>query len=139
MPTKVRLVAGTIAILAALGYLGYSGIHNFAEYMMPVSEFVPREALYDNQTVRLTGNVYPASVSYDAAKAILRFRLDGGGKAVPVEYHGSVPDNMLQPANHAVVTGKLDGAGVFQASQVLMSCPSTYKAAGSAAAAVGGR
>ncbi len=131
LPIKVRLAAGTLVVLAAIGYLGFSGIHNFAEYMLPVAGFVPREALYQGQTVRLTGRIYPDSVSYDAARAILRFRLAGGGTTIPVEYHGSVPDNMLQPANNAVVTGMLGSGGIFQASRVLISCPSTYKAVAS--------
>ncbi len=58
----------------------------------------------------------------------VRFNVTDGQAAIPVEYHGVVPDTFVDGAD-VVVEGGLRQDGTFVASNLLAKCPSKYEAA----------
>ena len=89
----------------------------------------PSELEGQTKTVQLFGVVL-APVSGDAHAAGLRFRLrDVDGKAaVPVVYHGSVPD-LFKVGRDVYLRGRLQN-GVFlgERNSLVTKCPSKYQA-----------
>jgi cytochrome c-type biogenesis protein CcmE len=82
-------------------------------------------------TVSVTGKVVGPVTGNAHSTGGLRFSLrdigSGGvatGKAVPVVYHGSVPD-MFKVGRDVNATGKLEN-GSFAASALTTKCPSKY-------------
>jgi cytochrome c-type biogenesis protein CcmE len=71
--------------------------------------------------LRVGGTVAPESI-VQAGDAV-RFELEGSaGEKLGVVYAGAYPDR-LGPYAEVVVSGALDRAGEFQATQVLVKCP----------------
>jgi cytochrome c-type biogenesis protein CcmE len=79
------------------------------------------------------------SIQWDAAKMLLRFAVfdsgsPSGGERLDVVYQGLRPD-MLRDGATAILEGKLNAEGIFEARTLLLSCPSKYQAAATATAA----
>lgn len=56
---------------------------------------------------------------------VLHFSVTDGKHAIPVEYSGDVP-NLFREGQGVVAIGRLDGAGVFKADQVLAKHDEKY-------------
>ncbi|MDA8065479.1 MAG: cytochrome c maturation protein CcmE [Thermaerobacter sp.] len=121
-----KLVMGGLLIAAAVAYLGWNSFQNFSEYYVPVAKLLSQQAVYRGKDVRVQGKILANTVIWRPRQQYLRFELAGGGKELPVVYHGVDPSNNNQDVN-AVVEGKLVG-GVFQARRVLTQCATHYKA-----------
>jgi len=66
------------------------------------------------------------AIAWDAETLTLQFEITYEDEALPVVYRGVRPD-MLVDGSQTVVEGKYSAAGVFQASKVLLKCPSKYQ------------
>ncbi len=58
----------------------------------------------------------------------VRFQVTDGTVAIPVAYHGIVPDTFVDNAD-VVVEGNMDDTGTFVAHTMLAKCPSKYESA----------
>jgi cytochrome c-type biogenesis protein CcmE len=142
---NLRFFIGSMAIVAAIGYLMYTGIRETSAYYLTIQEFLPKKAEYGNVPLRVAGRVQPGSIDYDAATLRLRFRLAAFSDAnrpelsVPVSFSGIKPD-MFADGRDVIVEGRYT-SGVLEANQVLTSCPSKYEAktAAEAGASAGDR
>ena len=128
---RKRVLIPGLAVLLAMGYLGYVAFSGAAMYYLTVDELLARGAAAYGEDVRLSGKVLPDSVETDPATNTLRFSIadkkNTTGTSIPVVYSGVVPD-AFKPDADVVLEGKLTTAGTFEADNLLVKCPSKYQA-----------
>jgi cytochrome c-type biogenesis protein CcmE len=119
MPHKVRVVVA-IAILAVFGTLAFL---NFNKTVAPYVPFA--EARMASGAVQVAGFPDHQAARFDPAQGLFLFEMkNDDGDVMRVSYAGAKPGNFDQ-AEKVVVIGRYEG-GVFQASQILVKCPSKY-------------
>jgi len=128
MGVRNRQVAIAVAvILVAVGYLLYTGVSDTMVYYYTVSEVAAKQAELTGQPLRVAGNVVPGSIVSDTDGVHHQFVIEEGGKTMPVVYRDIVPDTFQDNAE-AVVEGRIDDHGTFQATFLMAKCPSKYEA-----------
>lgn len=150
---NTKLIIGAAVILLALVYLVYTTARSSTQYFMTVEELHTRSAELVGQNVRMSGVVLGDSIQYNPQTLDLTFDVaqipgdhrvieEMGGMAkvladaaanpqgdlLTVHYNGVKPD-LLKHEAQAIVSGSLDDQGVFQASELLLKCPSKYESA----------
>ncbi|MGH7821278.1 MAG: cytochrome c maturation protein CcmE [Candidatus Binatia bacterium] len=132
MPTNLRFVVGGLVIVAAVGYLMYTGIRETSAYYFTIDEFLAREDTLDETGVRVAGRVRPGSIEYDPRTLHLSFEMGrfeegaAAGALLPVAFTGVKPD-MFAEGRDVIVEGRYSD-GTLRADKVLTSCPSKYEA-----------
>ncbi len=126
---KKKFIIGGAIILVAIGVLGWWGVSNAATYYYTVNEALSKSASLSGQTIRVAGPVAQGSLEQvqstgNSVKFVLLDR-DNAQKQLTVAYHGSLPD-AFKEGQDAVVEGKLTSTGTFEATQVIVKCPSKY-------------
>jgi cytochrome c-type biogenesis protein CcmE len=127
------LLLGT-GIVLSMGFLLWSAMSGSegSVYYLTVSEFLERG---DAGTgFRVNGLVRPGSIERLPTGEDVRFVMSDGRQALPVAYHGIIPDTFVDEAD-VVVEGRLGEDGVFVAHTLLAKCPSKYESADKPAAA----
>jgi cytochrome c-type biogenesis protein CcmE len=119
----LQLAIVGVVILAAVGYLVYSGLRTNV-YYQTVSELQAGGA--GGQQVRLAGNVVPGSIVREEGTSTIRFQVADAGGDLPVVYRGAVPD-IFGPDIEVVLEGKYDPATGFAADTLLAKCPSKFE------------
>ena len=150
---NTKLIIGAVVIVIALGYLLVSVTRSNTQYFMTVEELLSQQSELQGQKLRMSGAVVGESIQYDPATLDLSFvvaQIPGdhrliqemGGMAkvlaeavadptaarMTIHYTGVKPD-LLKDEAQAIMTGSLDAAGIFQATELLMKCPSKYESA----------
>ena len=138
------VVAGVIILLSVL-YLLVAGTLQGARYFITVDE-VRSDSSYLGRTVRISGAVDGETIEYDSEKAIIRFEI----VSIPSAYddlaqalHDALADplaarlqvivedaalpDLLQHEAQAILTGAMGNDGVFDASELLLKCPSRFE------------
>ncbi len=129
---KRVLIVGLI-VAGAMGYLGYTAFMGAATYYLTVGELLAREATVSGEDVRVMGKVVDGTVEKTPETNTIVFTVaDKDGASVPVAYSGVVPD-AFKPGADVVMEGTLNGKGTFEATNLLVKCPSKYEAAASQA------
>jgi len=148
-----KFIIGGVVIAAALLYLLISSTIAGSQYFMTVEELQTQRAEFVGKNVRMSGSVLGDSIQYDPKTLSLTFDVaqipgdhrvikemggmqkvledaaaDPNAKRMTIHYTGAKPD-LLQPAAQAIISGSLDSAGVFQATELLLKCPSKYESA----------
>ena len=136
MNRKVRFLVAACILVAAVGYLMYTGVRQTAVYYLTIEEFMARKETLANEGIRVAGRVATGSVTKKMTPSgeELNFRLgdfksDGERPdTVPVYFVGVTPD-MFKAAggSDVIVEGKYRNGTIF-AQSVLTSCPSKYEA-----------
>lgn len=132
-PRPTKFIVGGIVIVAVIAYLIVSSIGGSTAYYLTVAELQGKGPAAVGQKVRVSGIVDGPTIQYDAQNLILQFDIVDNSGRLPVIYHGPQPD-MFQDQAEAVVEGELNANGVFEASNLLLKCPSKYEAAATATA-----
>jgi cytochrome c-type biogenesis protein CcmE len=118
----VRLVVALSVASALAVFLVYTAVAGGGTPTIKPSELHARTG-----KVALVGMVM-RPIGDAHSRAGLRFRLrdpnGAGAAAVPVVYHGSVPD-LFAAKRNVVVGGRLEH-GVFVANSIVTKCPSKY-------------
>ncbi len=122
------LIVAVAAVLAVIAYFAFSSIGNALVYYLTPTELAARAssdpAVY-LQPVRLGGLVKEGSIS--GAATDLRFVLTDGTTDITI--HSSVaPARSFREGAGAVVEGRLQRDGTFEASQVLVKHDENYVA-----------
>ncbi len=150
---NTKLIIGAVVIVIALGYLLVSVTRSNTQYFMTVEELLSQQSELQGQKLRMSGAVVGESIQYDPATLDLSFvvaQIPGdhrliqemGGMAkvlaeavadptaarMTIHYTGVKPD-LLKDEAQAIMTGSLDADGIFQATELLMKCPSKYESA----------
>jgi cytochrome c-type biogenesis protein CcmE len=95
---------------------------------MTIGDLKGRGSAIYGRGVRVGGTVVANSISYDASQVLLEFVLVDAGDTLSVVYKGARPD-MLRDGAQALVEGKYGPSGTFEATKLLLKCPSKYEAA----------
>jgi len=131
MKRKHRFLVGGAVLVGAISYLIYTAASSTSVYYLTIAEFMPQREALTNEGVRVAGRVRNGTVQWDARTLDLSFTLsdfeDPPVLTVPVRYQGLLPD-MFSEGRDVIVEGRYGHDGVFQAHQVLTSCPSKYEA-----------
>jgi cytochrome c-type biogenesis protein CcmE len=124
---KLKFLVGSLIIVAAIGWLGFSGFDESLAYYRTVDELkLMKEDAYDKR-LRVAGNVVAGSI--ERLPAAVRFRLEQKGETLPVTYIGKdlLPDTFKDGAQ-ALAEGRLTRTGEFEASKIQAKCASKYEA-----------
>jgi cytochrome c-type biogenesis protein CcmE len=124
MSTRRKLIAASVIIVAALGFVAYQGVRSSMVYYLTPTEFKTRPELRHNK-IRMAGRVVPGSVV--KTEGLVRFEITDGITPYAVRYGGPLPD-LFAEGREVLVEGRVDSAGVIQAAQVISTHPPEYKA-----------
>jgi len=148
---NTKLIIGIVIIIAAVVYLIASSTLSQSQYFLTVEELQSNQAEYVGKNVRMSGAVLGDTIEYNQQTLELTFQVaqipgdhrvieQMGGMSVvlaqaahdptlpkmTVHYVGPRPD-LLKDEAQAIITGSLDENGIFQASELLLKCPSKYQ------------
>lgn len=133
-PRKSRLkfiVAGLI-IVAAIAALAFQTFQSTMMFYLTIPEVRAQVAtegdVFYGRTIRVSGALHRESIDWNAKTMDLAFHLNEGGDMFPVKYNGLVPDT-FHHSDTVVAEGRYTREGVFEATTILVKCPSKYEAA----------
>src|SRR5438128_8260840 len=122
MNRKVRFLVAACVLVAAVGYLMYTGVRQTAVYYLTIEEFLVKKDTLVNEGLRVAGRVEVGSVTKKMTPAgeELNFRLgdfksDGERhETVAVHFVGVTPD-MFKAAggSDVIVVGKYRDGTIF--------------------------
>ena len=131
MSAKKKLPFGLIAtgviVLAGFGYLMWGGLGNNLVYFLTPGELLAKGDTVVGKPVRLGGQVVPGTVKWDAKAIDLQFTLRDAKGNVAV-HATKAPPQMFREGQGVVVEGKLNRAGTFEASNLMVKHSNEYKA-----------
>ena len=127
---KKTYIIGGIIIFIALCSLGFVAFRGAATYYYTVAEILSKANSLNGQTVRVAGPVVGNSLEVskspvNSAKFVMHDR-DNTQLVLTITYQGTLPD-AFKEGTDAVAEGKLNPNGVFEASQIIVKCPSKYE------------
>jgi cytochrome c-type biogenesis protein CcmE len=132
---KGKFLFGAFLVVAAVGYLVYTGVSETKVYYLTIEEFAQKKAALADEGIRLAGRVQKGSVSWNPQDLRLSFTLGSfeDGKAtqvvgVPVHYQGILPD-MFAEGRDVIVEGRYGSENALAAQTIMTSCPSKYEPA----------
>lgn len=123
---KLKFIIGGLLILGAIAYVTISSFQSNAIYYMTLQELNAQRSTLVGQPIRVNAPLDKSSIQFDNKTLILKFNLVDGNLVLPVVYQGVVPDTMDE-GESIVAEGHLGADGVFQASTILVKCPSKYE------------
>jgi cytochrome c-type biogenesis protein CcmE len=122
---RVALV-GAAVVLGGIGYLLFSGLDDNIVYFLTPSELLAKGTEGQGRPVRLGGLVSPNSVTWDADRRDLRFKVTDGAKEVIVHSTGA-PPQMFRDGIGVVLEGRYHSNGVFESSTVMVKHSNEYQ------------
>ena len=124
---KKRYLIGVGILVIVVAYLIYLSFGSSVSYYVTVSEFFDRGTELHDTNVRVAGKIADTPVDWNAEDLELRFTITEGGDTMEVVYQGAKPST-FQAGSSILVEGEYHSDGVFQASQLILKCPSKYEA-----------
>jgi cytochrome c-type biogenesis protein CcmE len=127
MRGKAKFIIGAVIIAGAIVWLAFSGFNESKAYYKTVDELMAMKDEAHNVRLKVAGDVVKGSI--DRQGRSVRFKIEQKGVVVPVNYIGdeTLPDTFVDGVQ-AVVEGKYDQSGVFQADKIQAKCASKYQA-----------
>jgi cytochrome c-type biogenesis protein CcmE len=123
---KIKFVIGGLLIVAAIAYVTVSSFQSNAIYYLTLKELAAQRSTVVNQPVRVNAPLDKSTIQFDDKTLTLKFNLKEDNLVLPVVYKGVKPDTFEQ-GESVVAEGRLGADGTFQASQILVKCPSKYE------------
>src|SRR5688572_22532453 len=123
---QLKFVVGSVAIVLALSYLGFSGFKESMSYYQTVPEmYASGERAYE-RSLRVEGDVVPGSIVRGSRETT--FVIGPENQTLNVKYVGTdpLPDTFRDYAQ-AVVEGSYGRDGVFTATKMQAKCASKYE------------
>ena len=126
MNSKLALVFSICIVLAAVGFLIYTGLSDNMVYYYHVDEFLGKADSLKRENVKVNGKVLEGSINKQQMD--YSFVIHGAkSNLINVSYHGVVPDT-FKDGSDVVVEGTYDpDARVFRATTLLAKCPTKYE------------
>lgn len=119
----VIIVAG-LAVLAVALTLIFKAFNSNMVFFFSPSDVQAKQAPAD-RVFRLGGLVEEGSLQREDDGLTVHFKVTDNAYTIPVTYTGILPD-LFREGQGVVAQGKLDGSGVFKASEVLAKHDETY-------------
>lgn len=124
--SSLKFILGGLVMLGIIGYVMFNSFQSNTVYYYTLSELQAQRAQLSGQTIRVNGALDKSSIQNDQKNLVLEFNMTEENLVLPVVYRGVAPDTMGS-GESVVAEGKLDANGVFQASSILVKCPSKYE------------
>ena len=124
--SQTKFIIGGVIIVAVVAYLIFSSIGGSTAYYLTLAELKAQGADAFGKKVRVTGIVDGDTIEWDERSLNLRFDIADESGRLAVAYYGVRPD-MFQAEAEVVVEGSLTEGGLFEASNLLLKCPSKYE------------
>ena len=125
MKRNLQFIIGGAVVAAILGGIVYQSLESTVFFQTP-GEILASPEKFRERTIRIGALVERGSTQWDADRVLLKFRVtEDNAKFIPVVYQGVKPD-MFREGQGVVVEGRLDGAGVFQATNLLVKHSEEY-------------
>jgi cytochrome c-type biogenesis protein CcmE len=127
MKAQTKFVVGSGIIIVTLLSLAYVGFTQSKTYYHTLSEIATLHGSSLNQRMRIGGDVRAGSIQHLPGR--VEFVLEEQGRTLNVSYAGRdpLPDTFKDGAQ-ALVEGRLQPDGRFNAEQVQAKCASKYEA-----------
>ncbi|HOD45022.1 MAG TPA: cytochrome c maturation protein CcmE [Anaerolineaceae bacterium] len=150
---RVKFIIGGVLIAVAVLYLIISNTSASSQYYLTVAELQERKTEMMGRDLRVSGAVLGETIVYDPQTLTLQFtvvHIPGDNKeierlgglalvlheatlnpnlpALQVVYVGVKPD-LLKNEAQAIMSGRINENGVFEATELLLKCPSRYEEA----------
>ena len=147
---RLKFILAGALIAAAIALLIGASTSSHSQYYLTIAELQTRAVEMGGKEVRISGVVLGKTIQYDSKNLVLTFdiaNIPGDQKEVDahggiakvlhdaaqdpslprlkVVYHGALPDLMKDEAQ-AILTGKLGSDGSFNATELLLKCPTRY-------------
>lgn len=122
----IKLAIGAVIVVAAIGYLMFSGSSGNTAFFMTVPELQAQTQDMRGAALRVAGKVTADPIHWDVQKLSLAFTMGEGEARIPVRYKGVKPD-MFQAGAAVIVEGRIGPDGVLQADNLMTRCPSKYE------------
>lgn len=119
----MKFIIGGAIIFLVVGWLIYSNIEGSTAYYLTVEELMAQGP--SDRMARVSGLAVGETINWDPQQMTLQFEIADEGGSLPVLYEGIRPD-MLQDGAQVVVEGRYTTSGVFEATTLLLQCPSKY-------------
>jgi cytochrome c-type biogenesis protein CcmE len=148
---RVKFVVGFLLMAVAVVYLIASSTRATAQYYLTVDELAAKGDSILGRDLKISGAVDGETIAYDPETLTLRFTIanvpgdldeieaagglaevlhqavsDPNVRRLQVVYIGVKPD-LLRDEAQAILTGRMGEDGVFQASELLLKCPTRYE------------
>ena len=126
-PKHQRLVLVSVAMLVLIvaGLLAAWGLRSQADYFY-LPEDIAANPPEPGRAIRLGGMVQPGSLRTLPDGVTIAFNVTGReGNAIPVTYHGIVPDLFVEGSG-VIANGRLNGGGTFEAETLLAKHDENY-------------
>ncbi len=134
MKVHGRFMVGLVSVAAVITYLVWTGVSETMVYYLTPSELIAKvseDPTFADVGVKVSGKVIPGTYQRVEGELLHRFRvrdLVDESVTFEVEYRDALPDTFTDEAE-VVLEGRLNAAGVFQATTLLTKCGSRYEAA----------
>ena len=144
---RTKFLIGGLLIIAAVVYLIASSTQASAQYYLTIDELAEKGDAVRGRDLKISGAVDGDSIVYEPDTLTLRFTVanvpadleaieksgglaevlhqavsDPSARRLQVVYIGVKPD-LLRNEAQAILTGRMDDDGVFQATELLLKCP----------------
>jgi cytochrome c-type biogenesis protein CcmE len=148
---RTKFLIGGLLIVAAVVYLIASSTTASAQYYLTVDELAAKADAVRGRDLKISGAVDGESITYDPQTLTLRFTVanvpadldeieqagglaevlhqavsDPNARRLQVVYVGVKPD-LLRHEAQAILTGRIGDDGVFEATELLLKCPTRYE------------
>jgi cytochrome c-type biogenesis protein CcmE len=148
---RVKFLIGILLMAAAVVYLIASSTQAAAQYYLTIDELAAKGDSILGRDLKISGAVDGETIAYDPETLTLRFTIanvpgdmdeieaagglaevlhqavsDPNTRRLQVVYNGPKPD-LLRNEAQAILTGRMGDGGVFQASELLLKCPTRYE------------
>lgn len=128
--SKIKFIVAGLFVALAIGLLAFSSFQSNSMFYLTVPELRAEAAKEGNafyaRDVRVSGPLHMESVDWNPKTMNLKFHITDGSEMLPVEYTGVMPDT-FQHSETVVAEGRYTKQGVFQATNILVKCPSKYQ------------
>jgi cytochrome c-type biogenesis protein CcmE len=124
---SIALILTLVVVLGGAGYLVWGGLGDNLVYFLTPSELLARGSAVADKPVRLGGMVVPGTVQWNAEAIELRFIMADTKDRITV-HSRKAPPQMFRENQGVVVEGRLNRAGVFEATSLMVKHSNEYRA-----------
>jgi cytochrome c-type biogenesis protein CcmE len=130
---RVRFIILGLVVALAVGYMAYAAFPGSAQYFLTVNEFLDQPSYQDGRTVRVAGKLVAGTFQRPGESVDARFQLVDKAHApgdgyLEAAYTGVVPDLFFNPHSEIILEGRYGPDHRFQTDNILVKCPSKYRA-----------
>jgi cytochrome c-type biogenesis protein CcmE len=125
MSPGVKLTAGAVLVVAAIGYLAFVGAASSWQYYLSVDEAVADAVHLEGRRLRVSGRVTAGSLSIGDDRRDANFDLAGESHTLHATCRCLLPDNLTEGID-VVVEGVFETDGIH-GDKVITRCASKYQ------------